>query len=91
MKLMVQSDASYLSRSHARSVIGGIWYRGKIDGAIHSTSAILDVVVASVAEAEQGGVFRMRRLWLKSDQHRKLWGILKQLRILCGIIRVQLA
>ena len=91
MKLMVQSDASYLSRSHARSVIGGIWYRGKIDGAIHSTSAILDVVVASVAEAEQGGVFRMRRLWLKSDQHRKLWGILKRLRRLCGIIRVQLA
>ena len=91
MKLMVQSDASYLSRSHSRSVIGGIWYRGKIDGAIHSTSAILDVVVASVAEAEQGGVFRMRRLWLKSDQHRKLWGILKRLRILCGIIRVQLA
>ena len=63
MILHVQTDASYLSRSGARSVVGGLEYLGnrdqptQINGAVHTFSTILDVVVASAAEAEYGGVF----------------------------------
>jgi len=55
MKLMVQSDASSLFCSRGRSVIGGIQHLGRVtdpsflNGAIYSTSVILDVVVASAA------------------------------------------
>ena len=63
MILHVQTDASYLSRSGARSVVGGLEYLGNkeqpthINGAVHTFSTILDVVVASAGEAEYGGVF----------------------------------
>ena len=63
MILYVQTDASYLSRSEARSVVGVVEYLGNkdqpthINGAIHAVSSIIDVVVASAAEAEYAGVF----------------------------------
>ena len=63
MVLHVQSDASYLSRPKAGSVVGGIFYLGnkdqplQINGAIHACSTLLDVVVASAAEAEYGALF----------------------------------
>ena len=63
MILHMQTDASYLSRSSARSVVGGLEYLGnrdqptQINGAVHTFSAILDVVVASAGEAEYGGLF----------------------------------
>ena len=61
MILEIQSDASYLSRSNARSVAGGIAYmvrKGESlpsaapNGAVATMSTIIDVVVATVAEAE---------------------------------------
>jgi hypothetical protein len=63
MILHIQSDASYLSRSHARSVAGGIFYLGNkndpttINGAVLALSSIIPCVVASVGEAEYAAVF----------------------------------
>ena len=61
MQLQVQSDASYLCRPKARSVLGGIHYLGfpnRINGPIFCTSKIISCVVASVAEAELGAAFQ---------------------------------
>jgi hypothetical protein len=62
--LIIQSDCSYLSRSNARSVAGGITYLGSatsdstyVNGSISAFSKIIDVVVASVGEGEYAGVF----------------------------------
>jgi hypothetical protein len=62
MILKNQSDASYLSRPESRSVAGGLAYLGnknddKINGFIWVVSKVIDVVVASAAEAEYGAVF----------------------------------
>ena len=76
MKLEMQSDASYLSRSNARSVAGGLAYlvneggqgpAAQPNGAISAFSKAIDVVVASVGEAEYAGVFKMAQhgAWLR--------------------------
>ena len=76
MILETQADASYLSRSKARSVAGGIAYlTSKGDGtpspipngAVATLSQIIDVVVASVAEAEYASVFKngQAAAWLR--------------------------
>jgi hypothetical protein len=63
MILYIQSDASYLSRSKARSVAGGIFYLGNRNqstipnGAVLALSSIIPCVVASVGEAEYAAVF----------------------------------
>jgi hypothetical protein len=63
MVLYIQVDASYLSRPNARSVAGGIFYLGnhnkpeEINGLVHAFSTIIPAVMASVAEAEYGGLF----------------------------------
>ena len=76
MILYGQSDASYLSRSNARSVAGGIFYLGnrnaptQVNGAIVPYSSIIPVVVSSAAEAEYGGLFASRRAaWCPPSQH----------------------
>ena len=61
MQLQIQSDASYLSRTKARSVLGGIHYLGSesaINGPIFCTSKIISCVVTSAAEAEFGAAFQ---------------------------------
>jgi hypothetical protein len=61
MQLQVQSDASYLCRPKARSVLGGFHYLGfpdRTSGPIFCTSKIISCVVASVAEAELGAAFQ---------------------------------
>jgi len=56
-------DASYLSRSHARSVAGAYLFLGdhnlplKINGAIHTFSTIIPCIVASAGEAEYAALF----------------------------------
>jgi hypothetical protein len=56
-------DASYLSRSHARSVAGAYLFLGdhnlplKIKGAIHTFSTIIPCIVASAGEAEYAALF----------------------------------
>jgi hypothetical protein len=63
MHVILQVDASYLSRSNARSVAGGVAYFGdaanptKENGMIHAISSIIDVVVSSAGEAEYGAAF----------------------------------
>ena len=60
MQLQVQSDASYLCRPKARSVLGGFHYLGfpdRINGPIFCTSKIISCVVSSVAEAQLGAAF----------------------------------
>jgi hypothetical protein len=60
MQLQIQSDASYLSRSKARSVLGGIHYLGStevINGPFFCTSKIIPCIVTSAAEAELGAAF----------------------------------
>jgi hypothetical protein len=63
MVLHIQSDASYLSRSKSRSVVGGHFYLGNVDhpthinGSIHCLSNTLDVIVSSASESEYGAVF----------------------------------
>lgn len=67
MILEVQSDASYLSRSRARSVAGGLGYLTSPtitgspapNGPIFTHSAVLDVVVAFAGEAEYGSLFTL--------------------------------
>jgi hypothetical protein len=61
MQLQIQSDASYLSRPHAKSVLGGLHYLGSsdlINGPIFCTSKLISCVVTSAAEAELGAAFQ---------------------------------
>ena len=63
MHLHMQSDASYLSRSNARSVSGGIFYLGNIDaptdinGATCAHSSIIPGVPTAATEAEYCALF----------------------------------
>jgi hypothetical protein len=63
MILHVLVDASYLSRSHARSVAGAVLFLRdllqptKINGPIHCFSTITPCVVASAGEAEYAALF----------------------------------
>jgi hypothetical protein len=63
MILFGHVDASYLSRSHARSVAGGIFFLGdrnkplKINGSIHVFSSIIPGIVSSAGEAEYAALF----------------------------------
>jgi hypothetical protein len=62
MQLQLQTDASYLCRPKARSVLGGFHFLGfwdRINGSIYCTSKIISCVVASVAEAKLGAAFQM--------------------------------
>ena len=62
MRLVIQSDASYLSRPNARSVAGGVYYLLNHDdsltnnGPCHAINSLIPVV-ASVAEAEYAALF----------------------------------
>ena len=74
MILHIQSDASYLSRSLARSVAGGCFYMGNIDqpthinGTVTAVSNTIDVVVSSAFEAEYGAVFIIAQIavWVRT-------------------------
>jgi hypothetical protein len=74
MHVILQVDASYLSRSKARSVAGGVAYFGDADnptkenGMVHAISCIIDVVVASAGEAEYGAafLFAQQGVWLRN-------------------------
>ena len=74
MQLCVQSDASYHSRSGARSVAGGLLYCGNVDdtttinGALLAVSCIIPTVCASVAEAEYAACFinGQHAVWLRT-------------------------
>ena len=63
MALHIHVDASYLSRSHARSVVGAIFFLGnrlqptRTNGTIHAISSIIPCVVASAAESEYAAIF----------------------------------
>ena len=77
MILYIQSDASYLSRPKARSVAGGYLFLGNanqpthINGAIHTLSNVIDVVVASAFEAEYGAAFINAKVgeWIRTILH----------------------
>jgi hypothetical protein len=61
MQLQMQSDASYLSRPSAKSVLGGFHYLGTtklINGPFFCTSKLISCVVTSAAEAELGAAFQ---------------------------------
>ncbi len=63
MYLFLHVDASYLSRSHARSVVGGYFFLGNekqplnINGATHVFSSIIPCIVSSTGEAEYAAIF----------------------------------
>jgi hypothetical protein len=63
MILIIYVDASYLSRSNARSVVGCIFFLGnehqptRINGTISAISTIIPCVVASAGEAEYAALF----------------------------------
>ena len=62
MQMQVQSDASYLSESNARSRAGGVLYfglrsDGSINGAVDNISCIIPTAVSSAAEAEYAALF----------------------------------
>ena len=65
MRLIIWSDASYLSESKARSRAGGLHYLSSagdpatapINGAIDVISVILPTVVSAASEAEYAGLF----------------------------------
>ena len=66
MRLIIWSDASYLSESKARSRAGGLHYLSSagdpttapINGAIDVLSVILPTVVSAASEAEYAGLFQ---------------------------------
>jgi hypothetical protein len=65
MKLHIHSDASYLSVSHARSRLGGLFYCGdnpahadRLNGSILNAASVIKNVVASAAESEVGACFQ---------------------------------
>jgi hypothetical protein len=61
MQLQIQSDASYLCRTKARSVLGGLHYLGsaeQINGPFYCASKVISCVVTSAAEAELGAAFQ---------------------------------
>jgi hypothetical protein len=61
MHLQIQSDASYLCRTRARFVLGGLHYLGttdQINGPFYCTSKVISCVVTSAAEAELGATFQ---------------------------------
>jgi hypothetical protein len=65
MLLNMMSDASYLSRPKARSVLGFFSYLGYpdgINGPISCGSKMIKCVVASVAEAEMAGGFQAAQM-----------------------------
>jgi hypothetical protein len=64
MILHIHSDASYLSVSHARSRLRGLFFLGnkypdhdKLNGSILNVASIIKNVVASAAESEVGACF----------------------------------
>jgi hypothetical protein len=63
MHLFLHADASYLSRSHARSVVGGYFFLGNsnqpqhINGATHVFSSIIPCIVSSAGKAEYAALF----------------------------------
>ncbi len=68
MQCNMLSDASYLSRPRARSVMGWTNYLGPpngINGPISCGSKMINCVVASVAEAELGGGFQAAQITLR--------------------------
>jgi hypothetical protein len=61
MTLHIHSDASYLSISHARSRLGGLFYcrnkppqADKLNGSILNAAAVIKNIVASAAKSEVG-------------------------------------
>jgi hypothetical protein len=63
--LHIHSDASYFSVSHARSILGGLFYCGnnppqaeKLNGSILNAASFIKNVVASAAESEVGACFQ---------------------------------
>jgi hypothetical protein len=65
MILHIDSDASYLSVSHARSRLGGLFYcrdkpphSEKLNGFILNAAAVIKKIVASAAESEVGACFK---------------------------------
>jgi hypothetical protein len=65
MILHIHSDASYLSVSHARSRLGGLFYCGdkpthadRLNGSILNAASVIKNVVASAAESEVGTCFQ---------------------------------
>ena len=65
MELVTQADASYLCTPDARSRAGGIMYLGdqskplELNGPVECMSKLIDGVVASAAEAEYAGLFKL--------------------------------
>ena len=63
MVLAIHSDASYLSKSKARSRAGGHWFMAGNEeipaknGAVMNVSQIIKAVMSSAAEAELGSLF----------------------------------
>jgi hypothetical protein len=63
MILFLHVDASYLSRSHARSVVGVYFFLGHenkplhLNGATHVFSSIKPCIVSSAGEAEYAALF----------------------------------
>jgi hypothetical protein len=64
MILHIHSDASYLSVSHARSRLGGLFFLGNknpeqdtLNGSIINVASVIKDVVASTAESEAGACF----------------------------------
>jgi hypothetical protein len=65
MILHIHSDASYLSVSHARIILGGLFYCGEnpphadiLNGSIFNAAAFIKNVVASEAESEVRACFQ---------------------------------
>jgi hypothetical protein len=85
MILHIHSDASYLSVSHGRIILGGLFYcvhkppqADKLNGSILNEASVIKNIVASAAESEEGACFQNspKRGAIKSHPHAIVWLLL---------------
>jgi hypothetical protein len=76
MILNIQSDASYLSVSNARSRLRGLFFlgnkspeQGTLNGSILNVAAVIKNVVASAAESEVGACFHNAQSGAPAQSH----------------------
>jgi hypothetical protein len=80
INIHIHSDASYLSVSHARSHLCGLFFCGdkppkedNLNGSILNVASVIKNVVASAAESEVGACFKRPKLERQSESPSLKW------------------
>jgi hypothetical protein len=89
MILHIHSDVSYISVSHARTCLGGLFFYGdkptkedNLNGPILNVASVIKNMVASAAESELGACFQNAH----SESHTLNWATHNQIHLYAHII-----